>query len=244
MKKLFLIFLFAFFIFNIQAQNTSVIDDSKPTNFYTFFQNGFEYQNSMNGNIMGYRGSIALALDEKHLVYCEVPILYNDIYKKYGVGDMRYVYSYLAYKNYDRFFGVFMTSMDILAPTGNYNNGISADRWIFSPSIMSGLMVSDNFQFFPELSYKYRTKMVENVESSEVHGANFRLITPIIYNNKISMQITPNLFIFDFNNFDITYLQELSFIYNANDNLKLNMYYNINFEKEIYLTRINLKWFF
>lgn len=243
--KILLIFLITLFSFkNIQAQDISSIDDTKPTNFYTYFENAFEYDNMGDINILGYRGSVALALSDKHLVYGEVPVLYQDFYKEVGVADMRFVYSYLPYKNYEKFFGAVMTSMDVVAPTGDYEKGIGVDRWIFSPSVTMGLMVNKNFQFFPVISYHYTSKMVNDDTTSDMNGGSFRLMCPIIINNKLSSQITPNFYMYDFNNKEVTYIQEFLLSYTVNRKMNLNMLYAVNFEQETYLTRFSLKWFF
>ena len=52
------------------------IDSSKPTNFYSFLDNTFEYQRvDEETSLVGYRGNLTLALSAAHLLLAEVPLL-------------------------------------------------------------------------------------------------------------------------------------------------------------------------
>jgi hypothetical protein len=112
------------------------IDASKPTNFYTMLDNTLENTNSPGQNVMGYRGKLMYAPSEAHLILGELPLLYNDRTEKFGVGDIRARYFYLPYKNYDKLFGAFGPSIDIFAPTGNFENGIGSIRLINKKDIV------------------------------------------------------------------------------------------------------------
>jgi len=243
--KIILLFLIVLFsIKNIYAQYPTV-DKSKPSNFYSNYENGIIYENNIKGDIMGYKGNLSYALSDRHLISGEIPILYNDNFKEFGVSDMKYSYSYLPYKNYDKFFGTFLTSIEIIAPVGDYEKGLGTGRWLFSPSVTAGLMVNTNFQFFPSLAYQYRSGMISDKHSLDMHGASFKIITPIVLNDEIYVHIIPNLFMCDFNKpDDIVYVQEILVSYFMSKNMNFNMYYNVNFGTDIYLGRFSLKVYF
>ena len=52
-----------------QSSQDSTLDVSKPTNFYTFLDNNFEYTSTEGANIFGYRANLTFSISPKHLVY-------------------------------------------------------------------------------------------------------------------------------------------------------------------------------
>jgi len=182
---------------SMQAQNESTeVDASKPTNFYSFIDNSLEYSSQPNQNLMGYRANLTLAPSSAHLILAEIPLLYNDRTDKFGLGDIRARYFYLPYKNYDKFFGAFGPSVDIFAPTGSNSNGLGSGRWIVSPGITIGLMAAEWIQFFPIISYQYASKYVSEIpegsENKADHGLTFQVLIPIIVSSKLFFQLTPS----------------------------------------------------
>lgn len=199
MKKLKLfttMFCFCLFISAIgQQKNEPVIDASKPTNFYNSVNHAFEYiSRPEGGNLMGYRANLVLAPSDRNLILAEVPVLYNSESKKVGLGDVRARYFYLPYKNYERFFGVFGPSIDIIAPTGSMANGIGTGRWTIAPGIAMGLMFSEKIQVFPVISYQYLSKPVNSDNApanAEIKGGSLQFITVLVPAQKTFFQITP-----------------------------------------------------
>ena len=221
------------------------IDTSKPTNFYSFLDNTFEYSSQPTQNIMGYRGKITFAPSEAHLLLGDVPILYNDRTSKFGIGDIRARYFWLPYKNYDKFLGAFGPSLDVFFPTGSLENGLGSDRFLVSPGITIGLMAAEWIQFFPILSYQYGSDPVSDFGKemglSATHGITFQVITPIVFSNKLFFQVTP---IFQLNNINDEradrYVQELFAAYSLKEKLQLTAFYSGNFKDEIHTVSVGL----
>lgn len=228
MKKLLVVVSFCIYGLSF-GQDSTEVDASKPTNFYTQINNQFEF-NSRNfgGNIMGYRPEFILAPSEAHLILAETPILYNSNSKKGGISDLRARYFFLPYKNYDKFFGAFGPSIDVFAPTGNFNHGIGSGKWLIQPGVTAGLMIADWIQMFPILSYQYSSKNVwiDSHSNNENHGISFQIITPIVFSEKAFIQITPIYSASDFTNQRIDrYIQELYGQYAIKEKLQISAFY-------------------
>jgi hypothetical protein len=225
------------------------IDTSKPTNFYSFLDNTLEYSSQENQNVFGYRGKVTLALSEAHMVLAEVPLLYNDRTKSFGLSDIRARYFWLPYKNYEKLLGAFGPSLDIFAPTGDFKKGLGSGRWIISPGFTVGIMAADWIQFFPILSYQYASKPIYDNPSptanKETHGLSFQVLVPIIITDKFFIQVTP---IFKMNNFNDErndrYEQELFANYALNSKMQLTAFYSGKFEDKNHTVSGGLSIFF
>ncbi|GJM63320.1 hypothetical protein [Persicobacter diffluens] len=208
MKKLFLSVLMLVFAFQVFAQDQeAAIDASKPTNFYTLLDNQLEY--NAGSQQVGYRASIMYSPREKHLLMGELPILHNLNSKFTGLGDIRMRYFYLPHKDYSKVLGAFGPSIDVYAPTGDFNKGLGSGRWIVAPGITAGILVTDWISFFPVLSYMYQSQRMvatdpESVKKfgdpREMHGMSFQLITPIVFSERFFSMITPVIQMPDFRN--------------------------------------------
>jgi len=229
------------------AQEEQEIDASKPTNFYTQLDNTLENTASPNQNVLGYRGKFLFAPSEAHLILGEVPLLYNNRTEKFGVGDIRARYFWLPYKNYDKFFGAFGPSVDVFVPTGSFEDGIGSGRWTISPGLTVGLMAADWIQFFPIVSYQYRSEVNQSNEpmpNQATNGLTFQVITPIVFSEKFFVQVTPIFQMNDFTNErQDRYVQEFFAAYSIKPTLQLTAFFNGNFEDEIYQTSIGLTFF-
>jgi hypothetical protein len=221
------------------------MDVSKPTNFYTLLDNNLEFTSTENANIFGYRANFTYSISPKHLLLLEAPLLYNDNTNKFGIGDLRVRYFWLPYKNYEKVFGAFGPSVDIFAPTGNFENGLGTGRWIIAPGITAALMVADWIQFFPVLSYQYVSKNITDLVPDQInedkHGMSFQIITPIVLSKKVFIQLTPVLSYSDFkDNKSFGYAQELLFSYGIKKTLWVNLFYRGDFKNEIHTIRLGL----
>lgn len=229
----------------VQAQDTA-IDASKPTNFYTQLYNHLEYDSRKSGgDVMGYRAEFMFAPSEAHLLLAELPILYHNGTEKFGIGDFRARYFYLPYKNYDKFVGAFGPSVDVFAPTGNFEDGLGTSSWLVQPGVTVGLMAADWIQLFPILSYQYTSKPTTNsipdMSKMENHGISFQIITPIIFSDKFFMQVTP---IYTASNLQAErqdrYIQELIAQYAITPKLQLSAFYRGVFKDENHTFRLAL----
>lgn len=247
--KTILLLAFTAIVLSSNAQEAQEeIDTSKPTNFYSFIENNVEFQSTKNANIFGYRGNLTLAPSEAHLILAEVPVLYNDNTKGFGLGDLRARYFFLPYKNYDKLIGAFGPSVDVFAPTGDFSKGLGSDSWIVSPGITVGIMAHEKFQFFPILSYQYKSDPLtiagKNAGLTQTHGMSFQVITPIVFSEKFFVQITPNIKINDFSKVEVSYVQEALASYSITPTLQASAYYQGDFTQEAHTLRVGLTVFF
>lgn len=231
------------------GQQEKVIDASKPTNFYNSVNHAFEFTSRPDGgNLLGYRANLVLAPSEKNLILGEIPVLYNTETKNFGLGDIRARYFYLPYKNYSKFFGAFGPSIDIIAPTGNWSNGIGTGRWTIAPGIAMGLMFSEAIQVFPILSYQHMSKPVNSDSSAannEINGGSLQFVTVIVPSPKIFFQITPT-FAQSYQNESgsFSYIQEISIGYQMGPKSVLGAYCKRDFKNDLTQVSIGLTKFF
>lgn len=226
-----------------QGDESQEIDASKPTNFYTTLDNSLEFSQRPNANVFGYRASATFAVSESHLVLAEVPLLYNDATKNFGLGDVRARYFWLPYKNYDKFFGAFGPSLDVFAPTGDVDNGIGSGSWVISPGITMGLMVADWIQVFPIISYQYvsksNTSLIPEDLKTDANGLTFQAIIPIIISERFFTSVTPIYRLNDFSNEKSgNFVQAFSAVYVLNDKVQLTSFYSNNSKANVNVFRL------
>jgi len=132
------------------------IDPSKPTNQYTRLSNHLEYNFLKAGKrTYGYRANFIWASPRQHhSLYTELPLLYATSSKKFGLGDMRFRYYWVPYKNYAKKPGAFGLAIDSYVPTGNADDGLGRGRWIFATGLSTGF-VFGKFSTFPYIYYLY-----------------------------------------------------------------------------------------
>lgn len=161
------------------------IDPSKPTNLYSRLNNNFEYTNRKSGNdTWGYRANLNYASrSEAHSVSVELPLLYATKTEKFGLGDIRFRYFWVPYKNYAKMPGAYGMTVDVFAPTGKAEDGLGSDRWTIAPGLTTGF-VFGKFATFPILSYQYSSKQTSDLipesQKKELHGATVQAIC--VYN--------------------------------------------------------------
>ena len=229
-------------IINAQ-ENQEKIDASKPTNFYSFLDNTLEYTSTPAGSIFGYRGVFTMTPNDKHLIFAELPLLYNSSSEKFGLGDIRGRYFYLPYKNYDKFFGALGPSIDVFAPTGSSDDGLGTGRWTIAPGVMAGLMASEQIQFFPLLSYQYSSKRIgnaiEELENKAQHGMTFQVLTTLAFIEDSFFQITPIYQLNDISNENLDrYVQEVLFAYFFAEKQQVSFFFRGAFRDDIYTARM------
>lgn len=207
--------------------------------------NTIELTNSSNQNVFGYRGNLTYAPSGEHLVLSEVPLLYNDRTKKFGLGDIRIRYFWLPYKDYSKFVGAFGPSLDIFIPTGNFEDGLGSSSWVVSPGVTVGLMAAEWIQFFPILSYQYVSKQTTDTIPDSLkksrQGLTFQVIIPVVFSPIFFMQFTP---ILSRNDFDDDrqdrFAQEIFASYTFAEGMQFTGYFRGNFKDKIYSYRLGL----
>lgn len=242
MNRYYLILLFIFLIEVSpaygQQEKETVIDPSKPTNFYSSINNALEFSSRGAGeNLIGYRANLVLSPSERHLFLGEIPLLYNTKSKNFGIGDIRARYFYLPYKNYEKFFGAFGPSIDIIAPTGSASNGIGSGRWTIAPGVAMGLMFAEWLQIFPILSYQYASKPVYSDTTglnSAINGGSLQFVSVIVLSQKTYLNITPTFGQFYQNGAgSFSFIQEASVGYQIGAKSLLSAYCKRDFKSSI-----------
>ncbi|HJV18795.1 MAG TPA: hypothetical protein VJ552_02845 [Sediminibacterium sp.] len=221
-----------------QHAKDQVIDASKPTNFYNSVNHAMEFiSRGEGGNLIGYRANLVLAPSDRNLILGEVPLLYNTESRNFGLGDIRGRYFYLPYKNYEKFFGVFGPSIDIIAPTGSLANGLGSGRWTIAPGIAMGLMFSEKIQLFPVLSYQYTSNSVKGdtpTANSAINGGTLQFITVLVPSSKAFFQVTPTISQRYQNGIgSFSYTQEVSFGYQFGPKSILGAYCKRDFKNNL-----------
>lgn len=227
------------------------VDASKPTNFYPLLDNSLEYNSrESRGNLMGYRAQLIWPPSDKHLFLFEVPLLYNEGTKRFGLGDLRGRYFFLPYKNYDNFFSAFGPSIDVFAPTGSFESGLGGSTWSISPGVTAGLMLADWIQAFPIVSYQFVSKattdLIPESRKRALSGLTFQAIIPVVFTQAFFAQITPVYAISDLEDASSSsrYIQEVLLAYSLAPTLQASVFWRGNFEDKDHTVRAGVTVFF
>ena len=198
--RIILLLILSFFISHtlVSQEQEEAIDLSKPTNIYTRLNNNFEYLNAEGFEFYGYRVNYNMALS-KFQGTVELPLLYNTRTKNFGLDDVRLRAYYVPYTNYDKFFGGAGVSLDVFLPTGEFEKGLGTGAWSISPGFVFGMIFSDRYSLFPNISYRYQFKENPQVER---HGATIQLTNSIVLSEKSFILLVPMFFQNDFSDKD------------------------------------------
>ncbi len=199
-RSIFILFLLTVFAAQAQNEEVQVIDPSKPTNLYTQFNALAEFSSNDGYNLYGTRLNFQYAFNSDNLVLVEVPLLYNDATKVFGLSDMRIRYFSAVKRNLNKTVIAIAPLIDITVPTGSAENGLGGDTWSLAGGLVVGLVLSENISLFPGANYVYLTKPKES---------GFGLQT------NMSVKFSPNTFLFlnpivTFFSFDTIWQAELN----------------------------------
>ncbi|MBB6461809.1 hypothetical protein [Flammeovirga kamogawensis] len=174
--------------FTVTAQDTTPeIDNAKPTNLYTSVM----AEGELSDNGAGMRFSIDKAsADGRTMIVGELPVMYDNNTGKVNIENARLRVFHVVNKQYDKVMGTWGASVDVIAPGG------TDDMWMISPGVLLGVMAWEKVQFFPIISYQYRS----NFKGAVQHGMSFQVVTPIQINDKFFIRATPAIQLPDFRN--------------------------------------------
>lgn len=189
MKKIFISIVIAILCiksFAVTAQDTTPeIDNAKPTNLYTSVM----AEGEISENSVGMRFSIDKAsADGKTMIVGELPVMYDNNSGKINIENARLRVFHVVNKQYDRVMGTWGASVDVIGP------GVNDDMWMISPGVLLGVMAWEKVQFFPIISYQYRS----NFKGAVQHGISFQVVTPIQINDKFFLRANPAIQLPDF----------------------------------------------
>jgi hypothetical protein len=181
-----------------ESQNSEEIDPAKPTNFYTQVNVAAEYSFGKADELLGTRVSGQYTFNPNNLVLFELPLLYNLDRKAGGFGDIRLRYFGILKKDYSKSFPKIATiapTMDLVLPTGSYENGLGNSSLVVSPGLVWGWFFSEKTQVFPIISYQHISKPGSNLVPEQFkydrHGITFQAIANYSFSKKSFMQVTP-----------------------------------------------------
>lgn len=180
------------------------VDASKPTNLYTRLNNNVEITTQEGKtSTWGYRANFSYASpSEEHQLTVEFPLLYNTNSKEFGLGDMRFRYFWVPYKDYAKKPGAFGLTVDLFAPTGSFEKGLGSGRWTIAPGLMLGF-VFGKWGAFPIVSYQYNSKqnsdLIPEDQKESLNGFSFQVYNSYVINAKNFIDFTPAYIV---NNFE------------------------------------------
>jgi hypothetical protein len=166
MKKIKLIILLITISINtVNAQENNKkekkeVDASNPTNLYTQVNTAFEYTSLKDGtNLYGMRANVQYSFDANNLILAEVPLLYNDATKAFGVSDIRLRYFTIVKRTMTKDkFSVIAPFIDVTLPTGKFEDGLGSSSFVLSAGSVYGFAASKKVMLFPGLSLVHVTK--------------------------------------------------------------------------------------
>jgi hypothetical protein len=153
-KVLFFVAIISMMATNAQ-ESKQEIDPSKPTNLYTQF-NVLAEVNS-GENTYGTRLNFQYAFNPDNLLLVEIPLLYNDFTKKFGLSDTRVRYFRAVKRNITKRLIAIAPYADVSIPTGSAKNGLGSDRWSLAAGVVAGYIVSPKISMFPGVGLVHLT---------------------------------------------------------------------------------------
>jgi hypothetical protein len=155
-KVLFFVAIISMMATNAQ-ESKQEIDPSKPTNLYTQFNVLAEINSGDKINTYGTRLNFQYAFNPDNLLLVEVPLLYNDFTKKFGLSDTRVRYFRAVKRNITKRLIAIAPYADVSIPTGSAKNGLGSDRWSLAAGVVAGYIVSPKISMFPGVGLVHLT---------------------------------------------------------------------------------------
>lgn len=228
---------FLFFTEVSFAQDTTAttqqIDPSKPTNLYTQVNIQGEYNANEIANLYGTRINVQYAFDKNNLLFAEVPLLYNQGTKKFGISDVRVRYFDVVKRNITSKFIAIAPFVDITAPTGDAAKRLGSGQWSLAAGVVGGFATSQKFAFFPGISYVYLTQ-------SKMSGVGLQFNGSYSFSKKTFAFINPTPLFLNVNGqWKANWSGDFSINRIVKPNkIKLSLDFNPNITSDIYITRL------
>jgi len=219
----------SFFAFS-QEEQTQTVDASKPTNLYTQVNGAFEYQSHKNGvDLYGTRFNVQYAFDSDNLLLVELPFLYNEGTKNFGMSDMRLRYFHALKRNITERLIAIAPYADFTLPTGSFENGLGGNVWSLSGGVVAGYVVSPKIAMFPGLGYVHVTAPNDYPGKAQ-NGINIQTNMSISFSQQAFLFVNPIVTVLS----DTIWTAELNFNYMIKPNkFKVNAGYFPNFTADI-----------
>lgn len=219
------------FTFSQEEQTQAqTVDASKPTNLYTQVNAAFEYQSHKNSSdLYGTRINVQYAFNPDNLLLLEVPFLYNEGTKNFGMSDMRVRYFHALKRNITERLIAIAPYADFTLPTGSFENGLGGNVWSLSGGVVAGYVVSPKIAMFPGLGYVHVTAPSDYPGKAQ-NGINIQTNMSISFSQQAFLFVNPIVTVLS----DTIWTAELNFNYMITPNkLKVNAGYFPNFTADI-----------
>lgn len=248
-RRIILSGLLLFTTFNLihaQDEGGKTKDNSKPTNVYSQVDNFLEFTKYKTYNTFGYNPKLSYTPNEDNAINIEIPLLFSTKTDKFGISDIRLRYFYIPYRDYTKTFGAFGASLDVVMPTGSFEDGMGSSSWRFSPGFTFGLILNESqtISAFPVISYIYTTKptsdLIPEVLKEVDHGLNIQVITSFVLSEDAFLLITP---IYDLKDLqdekEDDFMIEVESVFDiARDKYQIGWFYRGAFVSEVHTFRI------
>ena len=136
--------------------------------------------------------------------------------------------------------------MDVVMPTGSFEDGLGSSSWRFSPGFTFGLMLNESrtISAFPVISYIYTTKPTSDLIPDNLkevdHGLNIQIISSFVLSDDAFLLITP---IYDLKDLqdekEDDFMIEIESVFDiARDKYQIGWFYRGAFVSEVHTFRI------
>lgn len=235
----------------VQAQETQdsirKIDASNAGNLYTQINTSFEWKTVGGGhNIYGIRINAQYAFNANNLILFEVPFLYNDQVRKFGISDFRVRYYTAIMRNMTKTLTFLIPFADISLPTGSFTRGLGTGRWSFGAGMIVGIKVNNQFSLYPGVSYVYVTKdRVELPFDDHSNGVSVQTNASLKLSKRAFVFINP-IFTYSYTlgSWHTNWRGELNFNYMVKPTFKVNVGWSPDFTNETHQMRAGTTFFF
>jgi hypothetical protein len=235
-KVLFFVAVISMMATNAQ-ESKQEIDPSKPTNLYTQFNVLAEVNSSEKFNTYGTRLNFQYAFNPDNLLLLEVPLLYNDDTKSFGLSDTRVRYFHALKRNITKRLIAIAPYLDITVPTGSFKNGLGSDRWSLAAGVVAGYIVSPKISMFPGVGLVHVT--APEGKNSQT-GVSFQTNMSVSFSKRSFLFVNPIVTFLDETNWQA----ELNYNYIVTPNkLKVNAGWIPNFTNDIDTFRVGATFF-
>jgi hypothetical protein len=235
-KVLFFVAVISMMATNAQ-ESKQEIDPSKPTNLYTQFNVLAEVNSSEKFNTYGTRLNFQYAFNPDNLLLLEVPLLYNDDTKSFGLSDTRVRYFHALKRNITKRLIAIAPYLDITVPTGSFKNGLGSDRWSLAAGVVAGYIVSPKISMFPGVGLVHVT--APEGKNSQT-GVSFQTNMSVSFSKRSFLFVNPIVTFLDETNWQA----ELNYNYIVTPNkLKVNAGWIPNFTNDVDTFRVGATFF-
>lgn len=241
------LFLPASLLGEVLQDSIQKIDPSNAGNLYTQINTSFEFKN-MKGDhsIYGLRINGQYAFNANNLVLFEVPFLYNDQTRKFGISDFRVRYYSAVMRNMTKTLTFLIPFADISLPTGSFTRGLGTGRWSFGAGLIMGVKINQRFSLYPGVSYIYVTKdRVELPIDDHSNGFSIQTNASLKLTKRIYAFINP-IFTYSYTlgSWHANWRGELNLNYMIKPTFKVNVGWSPDFTNETHQVRAGTTFFF